>query len=234
MDSILLGESYFRSIKRTDMYEKLYQYLLQHKELPVPGIGTFLVERKSAEGDFPNKQIKGPAYSIVLEAASHVPGKDFFNWLAGALGITDREAIFRFNDFAFDMRKQVSDGCVINWNGVGALNKGLAGDVKFTPSVAAGITIEKPVIAEKVIRERAEHMIRVGEDEKTSVEMTEMLSYKEESKSYWWAYALAVGLLATVFIGWFLSENGLAVSSIANGKKLVPLETSTAHYRVIQ
>lgn len=215
------------------MYDKLYQYLLQHKELPVPGIGTFLLERKPAEGDFTNKQIKAPSYSIALQAASHIPGKEFFNWLAGALGITDREAIFRFNDFAFDMRKQISDGAVINWNGVGTLNKGLGGDVKFVSSVA-GMIFEGPVTAEKVIRERAEHMIRVGEDEKTSVEMTEMLNNKVETKSYWWAYALAVGLLATVFIGWYLSENGMAVSSIANGQKLVPLETPAATYRIIQ
>ena len=215
------------------MYDKLYQYLLQHKELPVPGIGTFLLERKPAEGDFPNKQIKAPSYSIALQAASHIPGKGFFNWLAGALGITDREAIFRFNDFAFDMRKQISDGAVINWNGVGTLNKGLGGDVKFVSSVT-GLIFERPVTAEKVIRERAEHIIRVGEDEKTSVEMTEMLNNKVETKSYWWAYALVVGLLATVFIGWYLSENGMAVSSIANGQKLVPLETPAATYRIIQ
>lgn len=215
------------------MYDKLYQYLLQHKELPVPGIGTFLLERKPAEGDFPSKQIKAPSYSIALQAASQVPGKGFFNWLAGALGITDREAIFRFNDFAFDMRRQISDGSIINWNAVGILNRGLAGDVKFTPSISE-MVFEKPVTAEKVIRERAEHMVRVGEDEKTSVEMTEMLSYKEEKKSYWWAYALAVALLATIFIGWYLSENGVDIFSIANGQKLAPMETPAATYQVTQ
>ena len=215
------------------MYDKLYLYLLQHKELPVPGIGTFLLERKPAEGDFPNKQIKAPSYSIALQAASHVPGKDFFNWLASSLGITDREAIFRFNDFAFDMRRQISDGNVINWNGIGTLNRGLADDVKFTPSISE-MVFEKPVAAEKVIRERAEHMIRVGEDDKTSAEMKEMLSHKEEKKSYWWAYALAVGLLATIFIGWYLSEHGVDVSSIANGQKLVPVETPSGIYQIIQ
>lgn len=210
------------------MYDKLYLYLLQHKELPVPGIGTFLLERKSAEGDFPNKQIKPPSYSVILQSNSHVPGKNFFTWLAYTLGITDREAIFRFNDFAFDMRKQISEGSVINWNGVGTLNKGLTGDVKLTPSITEMI-FEKPVAAEKVIRERAEHMIRVGEDQKTSVEMTEMLSHKGEEKSYWWAYALGLALVAILFIGWHLSENGLDVASTANGQKLVPVETSTTY-----
>jgi len=214
------------------MYDKLYQYLIQHKELPVPGIGTFLLERKPAEGDFPNRQIKPPAYSIVIQPNTHTPGKNFFNWLAMTLGIADREAIFRFNDFAFAMRKQIGEGNIINWKGVGTLTKGLAGDIKFVPETTA-VGFEKPVGAEKVIREKAEHMVRVGEDEKTSVEMTEMLNQEEEKKSYWWAYALAVALLAVIFIGWYLSENGVDISSMANRQKLIPMQT-LATYQPIQ
>ena len=210
------------------MYANLYQYLILHKELPVPGIGTFLLERKSAEVDFPNRKINPPSYAVALQAGSYIPGKNFFSWLGQALGISDREAIFRFNDFAFDMKKQISEGAVINWNGVGTLNKGLAGDIKFTP-VTTSMVFEGPIAAEKVIREKSEHMIRVGEDEKTSAEMTEMLSQKEEKKSYWWAYALAVALMAIVFIGWYLSENGVDISSTANTGKLAPLEPGTTH-----
>ena len=215
------------------MYSQLYQYLIQHKQLPVPGIGTFLLERKSAEIDFFNKKIDPPSYTVALDPGSHLPGQHFFEWLANGLGISDREAIFRFNDFAFDMRRQISDGSVINWNGVGTLNRGLAGDVKFTSSVCE-LVVEKPVTAEKIIRGNAEHKVRVGEDERTSVEMTEMLSHKEEKKSYWWTYALAIALIAIVFIGWYLSKNGLDVSSIANKQKLVPMETPTVNYQVIE
>ncbi|MEI2737902.1 MAG: hypothetical protein V9F01_03865 [Chitinophagaceae bacterium] len=210
------------------MYSSLYQYLILHKELPVPGIGTFLLERKSAEVDFPNRKVNPPSYAVALQAGSYIPGKNFFSWLAHALGISDREAIFRFNDFAFDIKKQISEGAVINWNAVGVLNKGLAGEIRFTPS-ATSIVFEEPVTAEKVIREKSEHMVRVGEDEKTSAEMTEMLTQEEETKSYWWAYALAVALLAIIFIGWYLSENGVDISSTANRSKLVPLEGSSTY-----
>ncbi|HEV7779943.1 MAG TPA: hypothetical protein VGO58_01690, partial [Chitinophagaceae bacterium] len=129
------------------MYPELYQYLIQHKELPVPGIGTFLLERKPALVDFPSKRINPPSYVLSLQAGSYMPGQRFFSWLAASLGITDREAIFRFNDFAFDMKKQISDGAVINWEGVGVLNKGLGGDVKFNPSVTE-LVPERPVPAE--------------------------------------------------------------------------------------
>jgi len=210
------------------MYDKLYQYLILHKELPVPGIGTFLLERKSAEVDFPNKKINPPSYSISMQPGSHLPGRDFFSWLAHALDITDREAIFRFNDFAFEMKKQVSEGMDINWNAVGSIKKGQGADVKFTP-FASAVILEKSIIAEKVIREKPEHMVRVGEDQKTSVEMTEMLSHKEKKKEFWWAFALAVALLATMFIGWYFSQHGVDISATANGKKLVPKESGATY-----
>ncbi|MEQ1676396.1 MAG: hypothetical protein ABL876_06840 [Chitinophagaceae bacterium] len=213
------------------MYTELYQYLLKHKELPVPGIGTFLLQKRSAVLDFPNRKINPPTYAIIMERGSHLPGKNFFTWLAGALGIVDREAIFRFNDFAIEMKKQITDGDVIHWEEVGILSKGLSGDVKFVPAPDAA-TLEKPVSAEKVIREKAAHMVRVGEDEKSSEEMTEMLSQPEERKNYWWAYALAIALVAFIFIGWHFSEYGMEISSVANGKKVIPAAAAET-YRVL-
>jgi hypothetical protein len=210
------------------MYAELYQYLVQHKELPVPGIGTFLLERKPAAVDFPNRMINPPSYAVSLQAGSYVPGQRFFSWLAVSLGITDREAIFRFNDFAFEMKKQISDGAVIEWDGMGTLKRGLSGDVKFNPSTEER-ALEKPVPADKVIREKAEHMVRVGEDERTAEEMTEMLNRTEEKRSYWWAWSLAIALLAIIFIGWYFSQHGLVFSSTANSTKLVPGETPAAY-----
>ncbi len=206
------------------MYEELYQYFIQHKKLAVPGVGTFLLERKPAETDFINKQINPPVYSVSLQASVYPPPINFFKWLADALHISDRDAIIRFNDFAFDIKKQIADGDTIDWHGVGTLSKSLAGDIKFAPASASAI--ENPVTAEKLIREKAEHMVRVGEDHKTSVEMTEMLNQPEAKKSRWWITALALGLLALLFIGWYFSEHGFDVSSTANSMKLVPMEAS--------
>ncbi len=206
------------------MYADLFQYLLLHKKLSVPGIGTFLLERRPAGADFLNRQIKAPVYSISFANRIDTASRNFFNWLGNALGISDRDAVVRFNDFAFNMKKQISEGATISWNGVGVLSKGLGGDVKFIAERSA--VDEKPVIAEKVIRLKAEHMIRVGEDQMTSTEMTVRLNKPAIVRSYWWVYGLAIGLLAIVFIGWWLSQHGLDISSTANNTKLVPMETA--------
>jgi len=210
------------------VYAELYQYLIQYKQLPVPGIGTFFLERKSAEGDFPNRKINPPSYTVLLHPTVHSASKNFFTWLASALDISDREAVIKFNDFAFDLKRKISSGDAVKWNGVGILNQDSAGEIKFIPAIN-DLVLEEPVNAQKVIRKSAEHTVRVGEQEKTSTQMTELLNQRSEKKSYWWAYALVIGLIAIIFISWYFSEHGLNISSTGNGKKLKTQESVEIH-----
>jgi hypothetical protein len=210
------------------MYAELYQYLISYKQVALPGIGTFSLERKPAENDFSNKRINPPVYSINLHFPAKTPSEKFYQWLSGALSIPESNVVNAFNDFALDVKSKISNGEIIDWNGVGTLSKGLAGEIKFKSTVN-NLGYEEPVTAEKVIREKAEHMVRVGEDQKTSAEMTELLNQPEEKKSYWWAYALAIALGSIIFIGWHFSEHGVNVAATANSKAIVPLEASTTY-----
>jgi len=210
------------------MYGELYQYLVLHKQLNIPGIGTFQVERKSADIDFVGKIVNPPAYTIALHHGNATPSKKVFNWLSDVFNISERDALSRFNDFAFELRDKVMSGDKLQWDGIGTLSKGLAGEIRFDASLK-GMSIGEPISANKVIRENAEHTVRVGEDQKTSKEMIEWLSAAEEKKSYWWAAALIIGLLAFVFIAWYLSSNGLNTRSTGNQQKVEPQKESPTY-----
>jgi hypothetical protein len=214
------------------MYGELYQYLVLHKQLNIPGIGTFLVERKPADIDFVGKIVNPPAYSVALHHGNATPSKKIFSWLSDVFNISERDALSRFNDFAFELRDKVMAGEKLLWSGVGTLSKGLAGEIRFDASLKA-MSIGEPVPASKVIRENAEHTVRVGEDRKTSTEMIEWLSPAEEKKSHWWAAALIIGLLAFVFIAWYFSTKGLDTSSSGNRQKPEP-QKATATYKLSQ
>lgn len=228
MASTLLEESYFRSTKRIDMYVELYQYLILHHQLQLPGIGTFQIERESASINFPDRRINAPEYAVVLVPTADAPSGNFFKWLSAALSIQDREAVVMFNDFVFDLKNQLANGDQIIWDGVGQLSKGLGKEIKFLPQKRAA-ALEFPVSAEKVIRENASHMVRVGEDERTSAEMTDFFNQSAVKASYWWAYALIVAVIAIMFIGWHFSENGVRFTSTANSKLIDPLVSSPAY-----
>lgn len=213
------------------MYGTLYQYFILHKQLNVPGIGTFQLERKPAVSDFPNKLIYPPSYAISLHHSNASPAMNFFGWLGKALDINDREAVIRFNDFAFELKRKILSGDRVKWDGVGTLSSGLAGEIRFESAFKEVIAVE-PVKAEKVIRDKSEHTVRVGEDEKTSAEMLEYLNQPAEQKNYWWAMALAIGLLTTMFLGWYFSNKGLSVDATGVSKKIAPVQ-STPTYRTV-
>ncbi|MBK6827625.1 MAG: hypothetical protein IPG86_12485 [Chitinophagaceae bacterium] len=113
----------------------------------------------------------------------------------------------------------------------GTGEKGAGEEIRFT--ARESLIIEPPVPAIRVLREKAEHTVRVGEDERTAAEMELFLSKTDEKKSYWWAWALGLGLVAVLFSGWYLSEHGLDISGIANSTSLVAGESSAATYKLL-
>lgn len=213
------------------MYPELYTYLLKNNRLTLPGIGTLLLEKSSAQVDFPNRKAEAAAYSVSMAQEMNVPA-DFYSWLGAVMGITAREAVVRFSDFVFDLKKEISAGTTVNWSGVGTINKGLAGEMKFIAEKTP-VFQEHAIIAEKVIRDKAEHMVRVGEVERTSEEMTEMLNQPEKVKSLWWIWAAVAALISVLFIGWHFSEKGVTVSATANDAKLSLGETPASTYRIL-
>jgi hypothetical protein len=211
------------------MYGELYQYLILHKQLNIPGIGTFLLERKPADIDFVNKIINPPAFTVALHHGNTTPSKKIFNWLASTRNISEPEALTQFNDFALDIKNKILTGDKLEWDGLGTLSKGLAGEIRFEASLK-DMKAGTPVPAIKVIREHAQHTVRVGEQEITSSQMIEMLAPGDaRKKSYWWGIALIAGLLAFIFIALYFSSKGLTTSSAGNQQKLVPQKETTTH-----
>jgi hypothetical protein len=201
------------------MFGELYQYFVLHKQLNIPGIGTFLLERKPATSDFPNRLIHPPSYQIALQENNVTPPKNFYNWLSQVFGISEREAVIRFNDFVYDIKQELGQGHIIYWHGIGKLSPSLGGGISFDPDMN-GHAREAPVKAVKVIRDRPEHTVRVGEDEKTAEQMMQLLKQPVSRKSQWWAWALVALVVIIMFLGWYFSAYGLHISSTGNKQPL--------------
>ncbi|MEI9810461.1 MAG: hypothetical protein WDO16_22760 [Bacteroidota bacterium] len=210
------------------MYHDLYEYLILHKQLNVPGIGTFLLERKPSETEFTQKQINPSAFTITLQQNNAVPAKKLFNWLADKFNISYHEAIIKLNGFAYDLKNQVLSGNKVLWNEVGTLSKGISGEIKFEPALKDHC-FDRSVSAVRVIRENAVHTVRVGEQQKTSEEMTEWLNPAQEQKSYWWTFALIAGIVLVIIMGIYFSQKGWSLSSSANQQKLSPQKSVETH-----
>ena len=116
----------------------------------------------------------------------------------------------------------------MHWEGVGTLRKWQNGEIMFEAEPQQK-GLESPVTAKKVIREKAQHLLTVGTQERTSEEMMEMLFPEEEKKSYWWVAPLAIVIAAFIFIAYHLSANGVKPSSAGNQQKLFPAEVTITY-----
>ncbi|MCZ2458895.1 MAG: hypothetical protein LC128_04640 [Chitinophagales bacterium] len=202
------------------MYDELYRYLVFNKQLNIPGIGNFMVSRKPANCDFPEKKAYPPSYSISLEKESGITSKNLFFALSESMNISDRDAVIKFNDFAFDLKKRITEGEEVLWKGVGTFFLKDDGSFSLTPEEAK--EMEEPVVAEKILHENAEHTILVGEKERSSVEMTQFFSQPEAVNTRWWLAPLIVGLIIFLLLFFQFINNDWNIFSVSNQQSITP------------
>jgi len=197
------------------MQDTLYEFLLLNKKVSLPGIGTISLCKSPAQHDIPNKQFIAPASFFTIDPRNDKPSKKLFDWLSSSLGITEWDAIRSVNEFSFDLKKKLSEKGEVNWEHVGMIRRDNNGDLKLDRENTL-LQSEQPVMAERVIRVKAEHTVLVGEKEKTSVEMEEYFSGSPAKKNYSWLIAVILTVLAVMFISWYFSEKGFSTSSAGN------------------
>jgi len=210
------------------MYELLYRYLIKYRKLDLPGLGKLALKMHPAKAEFVSHSFSPPGYFFEFERTEDVPPERLFSWLASNLTITEQEAVIRFNEFIFDLNRQLREGKQIHWEGIGSLQKEFSGEIKFSPQRKEFPWYQK-IVAEKVTRNNAEHTMLVGEREKTSTEMKELLSIGEKEKSdHWWVWPLAIALAIVIFLFWHFSENN-ATRATGNNNKISPAEAPAGY-----
>lgn len=200
------------------MFNELYQYLVLHRQVSLPGVGVFQLERKSADLDFASKVVNPPTYTVALHHGNEsIPAKQL-NWFADLLGISNTDVADRITRFTSHLKHEINKGNKTQWTGIGTLSKGLAGEIRFEAELKDSPAGE-PVPAAKVLREKAAHTVRVGEQEKTSEEMIEFLQPPVKKRSYEGVITLIVALLALAFLVWHFMQTGLG-NSTGNQQKV--------------
>ncbi|MBL7735995.1 MAG: hypothetical protein JNL51_11095 [Chitinophagaceae bacterium] len=189
------------------MIEELNSYLLQHKSIGIPGLGTIYVERIPAQSDFVNKQLLPPAYHYRFNKYFDVPDKQFFSYLAAQKEVADYEAIRIYNEWAQEFKSKIETDREVRWNGVGVLTADDSGDILFEP--VASLTSFMPAVpAQRVIRDNVKRLMLVGDKELTNEEMAGFLSEETQvEKPSWWMYALIILALALIFIFFYYYNN---------------------------
>ena len=144
-----------------------------------------------ASGDFSNKQIAAPLQEIIFTPCN------------------GEEKLFNeFSAISELMKNKLYEEGVVELAGIGIFTKDESGDIKFTP-VQLDENIQMPVTAIRVIRERSEHAMLVGDRETTNTAMSELLNEEETAKDKWWVWAIVLGAIGLLLLTIYLSQHGI-------------------------
>lgn len=207
------------------MIGALYSYLLQHKSLSIPGMGTIFIERVPAQSDFVNKQLLPPSYHYRFDKYFDAPDKDFFTYLAHQKDMADYEAIRWYNEWAYELRNKIRTDNPVSLDKIGTLRKDLSGDIIFEPDRLSP-TYLGTVPAHRVIRSHAKHTVLVGDRE---ISNEEAAGYHSEDtiveKESWWIYALVITAIALIILFFHFYKNGFGVNAVGNQQSIGMLYT---------
>lgn len=206
------------------MTEVLTSYLLQHKSISIPGLGSVYIERIPAQTDFVNKRIIPPSYHFRFDKYFDAPDKEFFTYLAQQKDIADYEAIKWYNEWAYQLRNRLRNNETEEWPGIGTLKKDLSGDIVFEAAGAIA-SLQEPAPANRVIQAHAQHTMLVGDREVTreitAADTSEYL-YEEthREKDSWWIYALIIAAIALSAIFFHFYKNGFTPAATGNQERV--------------
>lgn len=180
------------------MYQYLHQYFAANKRLSLPGFGSFETSRTAADLDFVNRSLKAPVFNIAFHADEKLADDSFVEFLSLQTGNSGEDCAAALHDFVETVQQKLKAGETENLPGIGSI-KLEKKHYLFTPDNAIQQYFPT-VVAEKIVRPNASHTVKVGEDEKTSEQMHELLNSTVKTDQ-WWIAAAILGAVGVVAIG---------------------------------
>jgi hypothetical protein len=215
MGSTFWAESYFRSLKASDVFNQLTTYLLQYKRVSIPSVGTILLIQHPPQLDIANKQILPPGYTAELRDGESI-SEHQLNFLAARLNQEKEKVRQLLAENGLWLKEKInSEG--FEWKGIGLIRQ--PGETTAVP-----LTALTAVPAERVLREGATHNLLVGDQQMTSTEMTnrqaEDSKVVEKERSLFMIIGWIILLLAIFYIVFVLYQGKFRIG--ASGAKQSP------------
>ena len=204
------------------MVDLIVRFLSTHKRVSLKGIGSFSVEHLPARLDFPNRLLHAPE-TILHFTAEAEDDTVFEQWLVQELRQSIDEIKTLRQNFTDEFKRILNSKNEVELAGIGRFAKEENQLIHFTSAFET--IVGMPVVAEKIIRKNTSHSIRVGEEEKTNVEMEELLLRKHRKPlNLWWLIAIALFVSALVAILLFATNHSQQWSKQGNKQKMTPNE----------
>jgi hypothetical protein len=195
------------------VFDFLTKYLLQYKRVSIPSVGTIRLVQQPAQLDIANKLILPPSYKAEISGEDDV-SEHQLDFLASCLN-QEKETIWQsLDELGHRLGERMKEEG-FDWKGIGVIHSS-----NERIAVLSTETME-PVVAEKLIRQDAEHRVLVGDQHLTSTQIAGLKEERVESKR---SVLLIIGwvilFLSVLYIIFVLWQGKFHVG--ATGSKTAP------------
>lgn len=180
------------------MDQLIFKYMAGNGSLCLPGIGRFTLEQEAAEPDITEQKMRPP--KTVTRFSGETVQEDHLltQYVSRHYVLHEAEARKKIQQYIQQLIDEVKEKGKANLSSLGILEKQSGEGYTFAPNTFASYL--QLVDAVRSIRQDDVHMIRVGEEQKTNVEMAGLLSETPRREWKWWIIPLIAGVLALAYI----------------------------------
>lgn len=182
------------------MFSLITKYLLQHKRVSIPQVGSFELKSRPPELDIADKKLLAPVFITEYSASDEVTEHQFryFSQAQGA----DKERVEQDLRLFGQRLKEALRRRSVNWNGFGTLQS-IDRSIVFEPEEIRLASLQ-PLDASRVIRQNAGHRVLVGEQDLSSQQATDILQQEPPVKRSYANLAGWIVLALTLLLAAFL------------------------------
>lgn len=220
------------SMQYVELPNLLYRYFSLSGNVSIPGLGSLSIKRIPAVNDFSSKQLLPPTQTLNFNANTSLSSGEQSKYISRLTGMNKELVDNELSLLGEDLKTRLMAERKLEWMDVGSFSVSDEGEIGFVPKTVS-TDFFLPVRYSHVLRPDAEHIIKVGEEEKTNTDMEVFFEDQRANarKKKWQKAALAMILIASLLlvIRFMFGSFDIRASRFNPLKSITPKET----YRVI-
>lgn len=188
------------------MLKPISKYLALYHHLNIPGVGSFHLA--TAPAALRGNELLPPGQSLVFAPGTAVTDKRFYEYLATETGLSEVDAVRRFQDYAYELRKRIQAGSSVQFGQWGILGRSAGGEIMFEPQPPTEIYYPSIDLSIPVQEQSSPAREAVAEYAEPTAEGETEIAEAPRSDPWWlWTLLLALAAMAAI-VYYYMSEQG--------------------------
>lgn len=210
----------------------LYRYFTQTGEVAIPGIGQLLHARSNAVNDFVMKELRPGSIGVDFMSGDKNVDPKQYHYLSKQTGIPESQVKNELVLLGEELHHRLHQDKKLEWMGVGSFFVDENGDIQFQPK-PTHVSLFRPLHYQHVIRQDAVYEMRVGEEQRSTVEMENFFEEQRTSagKNQWKKGALI--LLGIIVVALFVRYSKGSFSLMDGRLNKIQFKSAQTTYKLI-